>query len=194
MEAHEAFERFEKGHELADGGGHHSDRETAAIGRLAAVVVACIAAVLAVATFLANEAVKEVITGETKAADTSARLEANDTKKTIADANSVLLHVVAGTNAKEGRAAAKAIALEHRVDTELIPLDKKLAAQITDDIRARDKADRQHFMFELSEVGLQIAIVLSSISILARRRSLLYGGATMGVVGLILTVSGLLTT
>jgi hypothetical protein len=46
-------------------------------------VVAVLAA-LAIATFLSNEAVKAVITGETKGADTHAQLEANDIKTIIA--------------------------------------------------------------------------------------------------------------
>ena len=78
MKAHEAFERFEnvaEGDRRADAGVGH-------LARHAAVVVAVLAALLAVSTFLSNEAVKDVITGETKAADTSARLEANNVKTT----------------------------------------------------------------------------------------------------------------
>ena len=63
--------------------------------RTRAVLVAILAAFLALATFLSNEAVKEVITGETKAADASARLEANDVKTTVAENDATLLKVLA---------------------------------------------------------------------------------------------------
>src|SRR3954451_19282612 len=91
MEAHEALSRHEhvsgRDDDLRDG-----------LARPAALVVAVIAAFLAVATFMANEAVKEAVTGETKAADTSARLEANETKLTIAEGTATLLAVTdAGT-------------------------------------------------------------------------------------------------
>lgn len=76
MEAHHAPEHFDKASE--------ADQETAgprgSLARAAAVVVAVLTAFLAIATFLADEAVKEVITGETRGADTNAQLEANDIK------------------------------------------------------------------------------------------------------------------
>ena len=49
------------------------------------------AAFLAIATFLSNEAVKEVITGETHRAETSSRLEGNRVKIDIANGNSEML-------------------------------------------------------------------------------------------------------
>jgi len=62
MEAHRSYERFEHGQHVAAGGElpHHA--------QLAALTVAVIAALLAVATFFSNEALKEVITGETHGA------------------------------------------------------------------------------------------------------------------------------
>ena len=63
-------------------------------GRNAALVVAVMAAFLAIATFLSNEAVKHVITGETHRADASARLESNRVKIDVANGNSALLQVL----------------------------------------------------------------------------------------------------
>ena len=51
-------------------------------------MVAVLAALLAAAAFLSDEAIKHVITGETGAVDDSARLEANDVKITLAAADS----------------------------------------------------------------------------------------------------------
>ncbi len=78
MEAHRSVERFEHGHR-ADG-----ELDTPGFARQAALVVAVMAALLAIATFLSNEAVKEVITGETHRADTSSRLESNQLKIDVA--------------------------------------------------------------------------------------------------------------
>ena len=67
-------------------------------GRQAALFVAVMAAFLAVATFLANEAVKEVITGETHRADTSAVRESNLVKIDIAGGNARVVRLLgAGT-------------------------------------------------------------------------------------------------
>ena len=73
LEAHRSYERFEQGHRLVAGG---EDACGPHYGRNAAMVVAVMAAFLAIATFLSNEAVKHVITGETHRADTSAQLRA----------------------------------------------------------------------------------------------------------------------
>lgn len=187
MEAHEALRR----HEHVAGAHDHLDLElepdgTRRLAQQAAVVVAIIAGFLAVATFLSNEAVKEVITEETQAAETSARLEANNTKTTIADSNAVLLRVIGADSTAQKQAVAKAEALEARITEELAPIDRELAAEIRANRAEGATAEDQHLFFELSQVGLQIGIVLAGIAILARRRWLLGGGIVVATVGVAL--------
>lgn len=188
MESHDALEHFEKVSE--------ADEESAGPGgqlaRSAAVVVAVLAAFLAIATFLSNESVKEVITGETKGSDTSAQLEANDVKTIIANADALLLRVVGTGNPKEAAAAAKAEELEKSVQSELQPADRRLEAKIVADMHERDRADQRHLLYELAEVGIQVGIVLAGISILVRRRWLLTGGAVLGAAGVVVLIAGLL--
>jgi Domain of unknown function (DUF4337) len=148
---------------------------------------------LAVAAFLADEAIKDVITGETRAADESARLEANDVKVTIATANSVVLRVLATGNPREAQAASTAQALESRIQSELAPVQRRLSARIRANRTARDDAEARHFVYELAEAGLQIGIVLAGISILAARRWLLAAGALIGTLGAVVLLVGLST-
>src|SRR5947209_5922135 len=123
MRAHEAVEAFQKV-ALGEGADSHGEgmdvREAIAVR--AAVVVAVLAAFLAIATFLSNEAVKAVITGETRAADTSARLETNNVKELLASNSSTLLRVLGAGNPQEAVAAAKAEGLEKRITTQLVPI------------------------------------------------------------------------
>lgn len=188
MEAHEALEHFEKVSE--------ADKEAAGPGgelaRPAAIVVAVLAAFLAIATFLSNEAVKEVITGETKAADMTAQLETNDVKTIIASGDAVLLRVVATGSPKEATAAGKAEELEGRVQSELQPVDRLLTAKIAADAQERSHADQRHLLYELAEVGIQVGIVLAGISILARRRWMLTAGSGLGAAGVVVLIAGLL--
>lgn len=188
MEAHEALEHFEKASE--------ADEEAAGPGgslaRAAAVVVAVLAAFLAIATFLSNETVKQVITGETKAADTNATLETNDVKTLIANGDAVLLHVVGTGNPKEALAAAKAEELDGRVQSEFQPVDRALTAKIAADEKDRNREDQRHLLYELAEVGIQVGIVLAGISILVRRRWLLTGGAALGAAGIVALIAGAL--
>jgi hypothetical protein len=193
MKAHDAAETF---HKVAGGQGAEPQAEGIpvrdAIAIRAAVVVAVLAAFLAIATFLSNESVKVVITGETKAADTGARLETNNVKDLLASSNSTLLRVVGAGNPKEAVAVAKAEALEARIRTQLVPIEGALRAKIATDVKQRNRADSQHVVYELSETALQIGIVLAGISILARRDWLLAGGGLVGVAGIVLLLAGLI--
>jgi len=187
MEAHEALRR----HEHVAGAHDHHDLElepdgSRRLAQQAAVVVAIIAGFLAVATFLSNEAVKEVITEETQAAETSTRLESNNTKTTIADANAVLLRVIGADSSAQKAAIAKAEALEAQITRELAPVDRELEAEIKANHAQGASAEDQHLFFELSQVALQIGIVLAGIAILARRRWLLGGGIGIAALGVAL--------
>lgn len=185
MEAHEALRRHE--HVLGDG--HSRD----GLARQAALFVAVIAAFLAVATFMANEAVKETITGETKAADATARLEANETKLTIADGNATLLGVIDVATPKQKADVIRAQARQAQIKRELAPIDGRLTREIESDHADRDHAEDQHLAFELSAVALQIGIVLAGVAILAGRRWLLRAGGLVAVAGVGLLVLGVLS-
>ena len=56
----------------------------------------------------------------------------------------------------------------------------------------RPRANAQHLDYELAEVGLQVGIVLASVSIIARRRWLLACGGAMATAGVLLLAVGLL--
>ncbi len=187
MEAHEALERFEKvveGHEESDGGGGK-------LARTAAAVVAVLAAFLAIATYLGNQATTGLITDETKSADTQAQFDANDIKTIVAGSDAVLLRVVGTGNSKDAAAAAKAEELESRVQKEFDPTDRRLSAKITTDESNRSRAEQRHKRYAVSEIALQVAIVLAGISILARRKWLLGCGVLLGAVGVAFLIAGL---
>jgi hypothetical protein len=185
MEAHRSIERFESGHRAG------GELDTPGFARQAALVVAVLAAFLAVATFLSNESVKEVITGETNRADTSSRLESNQLKIDVAAVNATMLRVLADGPRDEARAATAAIAHERRIEKELVPTDHALVEEIHHDEAHVSEYNDKHLLYELAEVGLEVGIVLSTVSIIARRRWLLGGGIGVGLVGALLLIAGL---
>ncbi len=187
MPAHRSVERFETS---SHGGG---ELDTPQFARQAALVVAILAAFLAVATFLSNESVKEVITGETTRADTSSRLEANRLKIDVAEGAATMLKVLADGPRDEAQAAIAATAQEHRVETELVPTDKALVEEMHHDEVHVDHYNDKHLLYELAEVGLEVGIVLSTVSIIAHRRWLLGGGMALGLIGTALLIAGLFT-
>jgi hypothetical protein len=189
MEAHRSYERFEQGHQVAAGGGEHVGPH---YGRNAALVVAVMAALLAVATFLSNEAVKEVITGETHRAEASARLETNRIRIDVAEGNATMLRVLGAGGGRERDAAVAAGEHEARIVEELEPADAHLEAEIHAHEAETAHANTQHIDYELAEVGLQVGIVLASVSIIARRRWLLGAAGAAATAGVVLLLVGLL--
>ena len=181
------MERFESGHRATGG-----ELDTPGFARQAALVVAILAAFLAVATFLSNESVKEVITGETGRADTSSRLESNRLKIDVAAGNATMLKVLADGPRDEARAAVAAIAHERRIAEDLAPADEALVEEMHHDEEHVDEYNDKHLLYELAEVGLEVGIVLATVSIIAHRRWLLASGAAVGTVGAVLLVIGAL--
>jgi hypothetical protein len=180
---HEPFQRFERvAHDPLDD-----------LSRTAAIVVAVLAVFLAGAMFLSSEAIKEAITGETKVADRTAVIEANEVKTIIAESNAQILRVVAAGSPLARRANATAQVLDARIVKELAPIDRQLGDQIRVDQRERDRANDRHLMFELSAIGFQVGIVLAGVSIIVRRRWLLGGSAIVGLAGLVVMMIGLIT-
>jgi Domain of unknown function (DUF4337) len=186
MPAHRSVERFEQGHQ---GGG---ELDTPGFARQAAMIVAVMAALLAVATFLSNEAVKEVITGETHRSDTSSRLESNQLKIDVAGGNSTLLRVLADGPRDEAAAAKAAGIHERRIERELVPADHALTEEAHHDEQHVDHYNSKHLLYELAEVALEVGIVLATVSIIAHRRWLLGTGGAVGIVGAVLLVLGAL--
>jgi len=189
VEAHRSYQRFEDERRIGAAG---EEPTWSRHGRQAALLVAVMAAFLAVATFLANEAVKEVITGETHRADASAVRESNLVKIDIAAGNARLVRLLGAGNLKERPALRIAALHRARIEHELQPVDARLAARIQDDKRKADRANTQHVLYELAEVGLEVGIVLASVSIIARRRWLLGIAGAASSAGVVLLVVGLL--
>jgi hypothetical protein len=183
MPAHRSVERFEHSHQ----GG---EPDTPGFARQAALLVAVMAALLAIATFLSNEAVKEVITGETHRADTSSRLESNQLKIDVASGDATMLRVLADGPHDEAAAAKAANVHERRIEKELLPADHSLTEEMHHDEQHVDHYNSKHLLDELAEVALEVGIVLSTVSIIAHRRWLLSSGAAVGAIGAILLIVG----
>jgi hypothetical protein len=186
MEAHEALERFESSH------GHDHGAEDG-LSRQAALTVAVVAAFLAIATFLGNESVKDAIQGQTKVSDAHAERTTFDTQDEIFQSDQALLIVFSQANDSGLRTSAKAAnkaldPLQKKATAEQKRLDKKLE----ENTKEVSHANSQHLLYELAEVLLQIAIVLASVAIIARRRFLLFGGDGLAAIGVVLLVIGYL--
>jgi hypothetical protein len=185
MEAHEAFERFEH-----STGGHHGGDEDG-LARPAALVVAVVAAFLAIATFLGNESVKEAIQQQTQVADARAQSATFETQVLVYQSDRLLLTTQTGASDQQlahvAKIGLKAINGESK---EIDAKQKELDEQITEHRAEVTKSNDKHLLYEIAEVLLQIAIVLASVSIIAKRRFLLLGGGGVAAIGVVILVVG----
>jgi hypothetical protein len=185
MEAHEALERFEKS------GGHGGQHE--GLAKQAAVVVAVVAAFLAIATFLGNEAVKDAIQQETEVADARTQASTFDTQVEIFDGIRLQLTTASVSSDAPMAEGAKAGLKEiNKVEKDIPPQQRKLEGQVKDHKAEVKKSNDKHLLYEIAEVLLQVAIVLASVSIIASRRFLLFGGGGLAVAGVVVLVIGFL--
>jgi hypothetical protein len=187
MEAHEAYERFERTHHAAHDGGEGPSFTTRA-----ALTVAVLAAFLAVATFLTNETVKDAIQNQTKAADANAESISFSTQQEVALLAGAELTSLSASRDPGVAAASKAGADSLDKHTKEFDLASKgLQLRAAEAKKEVKDANDSHLIYELSVVGLQIGIVLASVSIIAKRIFLLYGGWGAGVAGIVLLILGL---
>jgi hypothetical protein len=100
--------------------------------------------------------VKEVVTGETDRADTSARLDSDRVKIDITSGNAGLLKALSAGSAQVRSASAEALRHETRSASELVPADAHLTAEIQADEDEAEHANTQPLDYDLVEVGLQV--------------------------------------
>jgi hypothetical protein len=188
MEAHEAFERFEKTH------GHGGEEDERELARTAAFMVAVIAAFLAIATFLGNESNKEAIQQRTMQSDAAADIATFETQELIYNSDLVLLGPLATSQDSGIVATAKDEIKTIAPAQKQLPAEKKKTDEKLKEAKKEVKhANDQHLLYELAAVLLQISIVLASVAIIARRRFLLYGGGGLSAVGIVVLVIGYAT-
>ncbi|HEY2704570.1 MAG TPA: DUF4337 family protein [Candidatus Dormibacteraeota bacterium] len=175
MEANEAMEHAQRTGEQAARGN---------FGRHVAILVAVLAALLAIATLLGNQATADAILSQERATDTFSEYQADSVKEKVSADSALILRQLGGEAA--ARAAAdleRTAASEAAKRRPLLPLARSLEAQ-------RDTAEHRHHGYQFAEAALQIAIVLASVSIVARSRPLVCGSLGLGVLGVLFILDG----
>jgi hypothetical protein len=161
--------------------------------RRAALVVVVLAGVLAVATLLSNEAVKETVLAQSRVTRAAALAETNEVKAFVnVNAARQLELLAEGSATPRGAAAERhAASLDRHVAMELTPRTRILAAEERREEDEQARHDDRHYRFELSSVALEIGIVLASAAVLTRVRWVLVAGGIVGAVGTALLISGI---
>ena len=118
MESREAMERAGKAQEVSEGHEH--------FGRRAAVVIACIAALLAIASIAGSRATTETILAQNKATDTYNEYQANSLKRQINEATAATLRILGAGGPAQAAAEKQAADLDQTVATKYRPNQDRL--------------------------------------------------------------------
>lgn len=173
-------------HEHGHGGAPHAKR--------AAVVIAALAAALAVCETAAKDAQTSFLTHHIEASDTWTQYQAKSGRLATLSATANVLASLPNAGADVAKRLADGAATAARLRSE--PGGDGMQ-QLSDKAHGlehlRDHDGHRHHGLEIASAGLQLAIVLVSVSVVTGLRSLMRGGGLLGaaaaVYGLLAGVS-----
>ncbi len=183
MEAHESFEHVEKAHAATQA--HHG------LARVAAVVVAVLAVLLAVASVAATNASSATLLDQQRASDAYNEMEANSLKRHMNENTSSLLRALPVQGEQATAALSTATSLDKAATGKYAAAEDRLLPMAREFEHERDISEVKDHNLHIAEVALQIAIVMTSVAILASRVVLVWLGGALGVVGALLLANGL---
>ncbi len=181
METRETLERVEQG--------AHAAETREGYARRAALVISVLAAALAIASLAGNAAATEALLAQAKASDAWNEFQANSLKRHINEDDAALLRLLGRGTGIERDALARADDLEKAVREKYRPNQDKLREKATHLEEERELAELRHRSFQLSEAAFQLAIVLGSVSIVARAPALLIGSGALGAIGVLIALN-----
>ena len=162
----------------------HAHHAKSGFDKTVAGSMAIVAALLAVVTVLGQHFNTEKLLAQQEASDQWAYYQAKDIRRYSAQIAADML------------AQAKAEPAQQQKYAQDAGRYKQQTAEIQDKAHEleheRDKVGRQADSFHIGEVFLELAIVLSSLAILTKRKALYYGGMLCAAIGVVMSVSGYL--
>jgi hypothetical protein len=158
---------------------HHAQEP---FDKVVAGTMAIIAALLAVVSVLGQHFNTEKLLNQQLSSDEWAFYQAKNIRRyTAQTTHDLLVQLKGGSDAIDKYAKE-----QDRYDHDL----EQLKDKAQDLEKERDKVGHQADRFHLGEVFLEVAIVLSSLAILSKRKLLFIVGATCAIVGLLIAATG----
>jgi Domain of unknown function (DUF4337) len=164
-------------------------------GRRVALVTAVFAVVLSISLLGGNNATKEMLLAQQKSSDQWAFYQAKVIREHLYRAQKLRLEADlverGGAIRPEAREKLEALTRKYEEEEKRYNAEKKDIEKDAKKLeRVRDLSATRDPYFDLAEVFLQIAIVMSSVSILSRSRPVFYFSLGLAVIGTTLTLNG----
>jgi hypothetical protein len=162
----------------------HAEHAREPFDKVVAATMAIIAALLAVVSVAGQHYNTEQLLMQEQASDQWAYYQAKDIRHYVADATRDVL-----TQAHAGDASVS----RYGKDSERYKGEEKSISEKAKQLEEeRDHSAEKAHKFHFGEVFLEVAIVLLSLSILSKRRSLAYLGITSALFGAVWASTGLI--
>jgi hypothetical protein len=176
-------------HEVMEASEEHGNHEELPFLIPVAVTLSILAVLVAIATLLGHRAATEELMLQTKATDQWAYFQAKNIRlhemQSVAD--------MLGTFTPVEKEKAEALRGKYQKEAERYEKEKdEISEQAKDLERERDLAGRQEDRFDASEVILEIALIVCSLTLLTKKKIFWFSGIALGVVGFCVTLSGFL--
>lgn len=164
-------------------------------GRRVAFVTAVFAVILAISSLGGNNATKEMLLSQQKSSDQWAFYQAKVVREHLYRAQKQRLEadlVERGAAIRpEAREKLEVLAKKYEEEEKRYNVEKKDIEKDARKLEAvRDLAATRDPYFDLAAVFLQIALVMSSVSILSKSRPVFYFSLVLAVIGTTLTLNG----
>jgi hypothetical protein len=183
-------EEFEQAHEHLEHAAHEHGHSTS--HTRAAIIIGIMAAILAITEFAAKDASSNYLTNHIAASDTWAQYQAKSVRRTILNAQADLLESLPGASGPE---VAKRIA-DARANAERMRSEpgadgmEQLSEKAHEQEHERDHEMHRYHMLEIASGGLQIAIVLASISVVINLPAFMLVSVIVGSASVVYAVLG----
>jgi hypothetical protein len=163
--------------------GHGEDPLTLPV----AVTMSILAVLVAIATLLGHRGSTEELMLQTKASDQWALFQAKNIRlhemQSVAD--------VLGTLAPVDKEKAEALHEKYLKESERYEKEKDEAAEQAKELeKERELVSRRTDRYEAGEVTLEIALIICSLTLLAKKRFFWVSGIALGLVGVCVALSG----
>jgi hypothetical protein len=154
-----------------------------------AVTLSILAVLVAIATLLGHRAATDELILQTKASDQWAFFQAKNIRlhemQSVAD--------MLGTVTVIEKEKADALREKYLKEGERYEKEKDEASEQAKDLeKERNVAGRKGDRFDAAEVILEIALIICSLTLLTKKKAFWFTGIGLGLVGLMVTVSGFL--
>jgi hypothetical protein len=181
--AHETHETLERHEHLAHGETDHHGRRTA-------LLIGILAAALALCDMGERSSQNAYLAHHIGASNEYAFYQARQTRALVLSQSAVMLDALpASPEVAKAAAAARAEAARLTEDSDRGNGQRQIQARATAESAARDIALHRYEWYEIVTSGLQIAIVLASVSVVTRLRAIAYLSAGLGLAAVALAIA-----